>query len=186
MESVLERHKRKELEIKEKRDKPIFTKIESYNNRTLYHTKIMMDFLAFGVDKRQKYKFFIALRGLFNQSKIELFSLFALRDDDKFLGIYYGYRKPIRNIITRYEENGVMKVVTFSKVYYIEFRFQKGSVFCYIKGISYLLRKEKIDTKYYKSLIEKLVNLEEQVYEFYNKKLPDGGLITKWIKKRQK
>ncbi|AHH11355.1 Putative cytosolic protein (plasmid) [Borrelia coriaceae ATCC 43381] len=146
----------------------------------------MMDFFTFGVDKRQKYKFFIAFRGLFNQSKVELFSLFALKDDDKFLGIYYGYRKPIQNLVTRYEENGVTKSSTFSKVYYVEFRFKKGSVFCYIKGIAYLLKKEKIDTKYYKSLLEKLINLEKQVYEFYNEKLSDGSFINKWIIKRQK
>ncbi|WP_348648861.1 DUF226 domain-containing protein [Borrelia parkeri] len=26
-----------------------------------------------------------------------------------------------------------MKTTSFSKVYYIEFRFKKGSVFCYLK-----------------------------------------------------
>ncbi|AHH04504.1 Putative cytosolic protein (plasmid) [Borrelia nietonii YOR] len=186
MESVLERLKKKESEIKEKRDKPIFVKIESHNDRTLYHTKIMMDFYAFGISERQNSKFFIAFRGLFNREKVEWFSLFALRDDDKCLGIFYGCRKPIKNVVRRYEENGVMKASTFSKVYYIEFRFKKGSVFCYLRGISYLLREDKIDTKYCKSLIEKLANLEKQVYEFYGKKLPDGGRINKWIEKNLK
>ncbi|UPA13776.1 DUF226 domain-containing protein [Borrelia turicatae] len=185
MESVLERLKEKKLEIKDKKDKPIFIKIENKNSRTLYHTKIMMDLFSFGINKNQQYKFFIAFRGLFNREKIEFFSLFALRDDDKFLGIYYGCRKPIKNVVRRYEENGVMKASTFSKVYYIEFRFKKGSVFCYLRGISYLLRKDKTDTKYYKSLIEKLTNLEQLVYEFYGKKLPEGGLINKWIEKKQ-
>ncbi|AHH12022.1 Putative cytosolic protein, partial (plasmid) [Borrelia coriaceae ATCC 43381] len=103
-----------------------------------------------------------------------------------FLGISYWYRKPIQNVITKYQENGVMKASTFSKVYYIEFRFKKGSVFCYIGEISYLLRKEKSNKKYYKSLVERILCLERQVYEFYNKKLPDGGIITKWIERKQK
>ncbi|WP_434757105.1 DUF226 domain-containing protein (plasmid) [Borrelia puertoricensis] len=186
MQSVLERLKEKKLEIKDKRDKPIFIKIESKNNRTLYHTKIVMDFYAFGIDKRQNHKFFIAFRELFNQSKADWFSLFSLRDDDKFLGIYYGYRKPIKNVIRRYEDNGVMKASTLSKVCYIEFRFKKGSVFCYIKGMSRLIKKEKLETQYSKFLLEKIINLEEQVYDFYGKKFPEGGLITKWIEKNQK
>ncbi|QFP42597.1 DUF226 domain-containing protein (plasmid) [Borrelia miyamotoi] len=185
MESVLERLKKKELEIKDKRDKPIFVKIENKNNRTLYHTKIMMDFYTFGISKNQQHKFFISFRKLFNREKVEFFSLFALRKDDKFLGIYYGCRKPIKNVVRRYEENGIMKASTFSKVYYIEFRFKKGSVFCYIVGISYLLRQDKINAKYCKTLIMILTNLEKQVYEFYGKKLPDGGIITKWMEKKQ-
>ncbi|UPA12759.1 DUF226 domain-containing protein [Borrelia venezuelensis] len=186
MESVLERLKKKKLEIKEKRDKPIFVKIENKNNKTFYHTKIMKDLYVFGINKNQKNKFFISFRELFNQERIEFFHLFSLRNDDKFLGIFYGYRKPIKNVVTRYEENGVMKTSTFSKAYYIEFRFKKGSVFCYLKEISYLLKKDKSDTKYSKSLIEKLAKLEKQIYEFYGKNSKDGGLINKWIQKRQK
>ncbi|WP_152301270.1 DUF226 domain-containing protein [Borrelia miyamotoi] len=179
MESVLER-------LKEKRDKLAFVKIENKNNKTLYHMKIMKDLFMFGVNKRQKNKFFISFRGLFNQEQIESFHLFSLKENDKFLGIYYGYRKPIKNVVTRYEENGVMKSYTFSKIYYIEFRFKKGSVFCYLKGISYLVRKDKTDAKYCKTLITILSTLERQVYEFYNKKLPDGGFINKWIEKNLK
>ncbi|UPA11422.1 DUF226 domain-containing protein (plasmid) [Borrelia parkeri] len=185
MESVLERLKDKKLEIKNKIDKPIFIKIESKNNKTLYHTKIMTDFYAFGVNRKQS-KFFILLRKLFNRKEAEFFNLFPVRDDDKFLGIYYGYRKPIKNVVTRYEENGVMKASTFSKAYYVEFRFKKGSVFSYIVGISYLLKKDKVDTNYCKFLVDKLSNLEKEVYEFYGKKLPEGGLITKWIEKNLK
>ncbi|AHH06996.1 Putative cytosolic protein (plasmid) [Borrelia crocidurae DOU] len=187
MDSVLERLQERKTEISEKeKQKKIFIKIEKFNNRTLYHTKVMMDFCAFGINKRQTHKFFIAFRKLFNREKIEWFSLFAVKDDDKFLGIFYGYRKPIQNIVTRYEENGVMKAYTFSKVYYIEFRFHKGSVFCYIKGISRLLKKDKVNTKYYYSLIDIFLTLEKEVYEFYDKKLPSGGIITKWIRKNRK
>ncbi|AOW96088.1 DUF226 domain-containing protein [Borrelia miyamotoi] len=186
MENVLERLKKKSLKIKEKIDKPIFVKVENKNDRMLYHTKIMNDLLIFGVHKKQTNKFFIAFRELFNQEKIKALNLFSVIDNDKFLGIFYGYRKPIQNVVKKYEENGVIKMSTFSKVYYIEFRFKKGSVCCYIKGISRLLKKEKINTKYYNSLVEKLLSLENEVYKFYNKKRPDEGIITKWIKKNQK
>ncbi|WP_025400250.1 DUF226 domain-containing protein [Borrelia hermsii] len=186
MESVLERLKKKESEIKEKRDKTIFVKMEESNNRKIYHTKIMNDFYAFGVDGRQKDKFFISFRGLFNQAKITPFNLFSLKEDDKFLGIFYGYRKPIQNVVKKYEENGIVKTTSFSKVYYIEFRFKKGSIYCYIKGIYRLIRKDKSDTKYCKSLIEKLSKLEKEVHLFFNKKSPEGGIITKWIEKNLK
>ncbi|UPA09635.1 DUF226 domain-containing protein (plasmid) [Borrelia nietonii YOR] len=186
MESVLERLKTKELEIKKIEKKHIFAKVEENNGRKIYHTKIMNDLYTFGVHRRQSSKFFIAFRGLFNKEKINTLNLFSIKENDKFLGIYYGYRKPVQNIITRYEENGVVKAYTFSKVYYIEFRFKKGSVFCYIKGISRLIKKEKLETQYSKFLLELMVNLENQVYEFYNKKLPDGGFINKWIEKKLK
>lgn len=186
MESVLERLKKKESEIKEKRNKFTFVKIEEINNRKIYHTKIMNDFYAFGIDEKRNDKFFISFRGLFNQEKIEWFSLFPIKEGDKFLGIFYGYRKPIQNIITRYEHDGVSKTYTFSKVYYIEFRFKNGSVFCYIKGIYRLIRKERLQTTYNNLLLSRMLNLEKEVYEFYNKKLPEGGIITKWIEKNLK
>ncbi|UPA11567.1 DUF226 domain-containing protein (plasmid) [Borrelia parkeri] len=186
MESILERLKKKESEIKKKNNRNLFVKVEKINNRTIYHTKIMKDLFSFGINKNQKGKFFVSFRELFNQEKIAVFNLFSLRDDDKFLGISYWYRKPIQNIVTRYEENGIMKASTFSKVYYVEFRFKKGSVFCYIGEITYLLRKEKANKKYYESLVERMINLEKQVYEFYGKKLPNGGIINKWIEKNQK
>ncbi|UPA18764.1 DUF226 domain-containing protein [Borrelia puertoricensis] len=146
----------------------------------------MEDLYKFGIYKSIKSMFFISFRGLFNQNKIEYFHLFPIKEGDKFLGIFYRYRKPIKNIVMKYEENGVIKTSTFSKVYYIEFRFKKGSVCCYLKGISRLLKKEKFDTKYYSSLITTLLTLEKEVYEFYGKKLPGGGLITKWIEKSLK
>ncbi|AHH11624.1 DUF226 domain-containing protein (plasmid) [Borrelia coriaceae] len=184
MKSVLARLKEKKLEIKDKvKSKNLFTKIEKIDNKTIYHTKIMNDLYTFGVHRRQKNKFFIAFRGLFNQEKIGTLNLFSIKGDDKFLDIFYGYRKPLQNIITRYEENGVMKAYTFSRVYYIEFRFKKGSVFCYIKGMSRLIRKEKLETQYSQFLLELIINLEKEVYKFYNKNLLDGGLINKWIKR---
>ncbi|UPA11348.1 DUF226 domain-containing protein (plasmid) [Borrelia parkeri] len=187
MQSVLERLKEKKLEIKDKlKSRGLFIKIEKIDNKTIYHTKMMNDLYTFGVHRRQNNKFFIAFRGLFNQAKITPFNLFSIKGDDKFLGIYYGYRKPVQNIITKYEENGFMRSYTFSKVYYIEFRFKKGSVFCYIKGISRLIKQKKSETQYSQFLLELIINLEEQVYDFYSKKLPEGGIITKWIEKNLK
>lgn len=64
---------------------------------------------------------------------------------------------------------------TFSKTYCIEFKFKKRNIYCYLRKTSYLLRKEKISTNYFKLLFEIIKNLERQIYEFYNKKLPNGG-----------
>ncbi|WAZ72784.1 DUF226 domain-containing protein (plasmid) [Borrelia miyamotoi] len=195
METILERLKDKKSEVKvnnqkpifvTKKEKPLFIKVEVENNRTLYHTNIMMDLYVFGINKNQKHKFFISFRGLFNQKKVEAFNLFSIKGDDDFLGIFYGYRKPIKNVAVKYEKDGISKTYTFSKVYYIGFKFNRGDIFCYLKGISRLLKKESSETKYYKSLINKFLNLEREVYEFYEKQLPKGGLIKKWIAKNQK
>ncbi|WP_418457431.1 DUF226 domain-containing protein [Borreliella andersonii] len=145
-----------------------------------------MDLFAFGTNKKQKDKFFIAFRGLMDPKKTEAFNLFPLACNDKFLGIYYGYKKPIKNILLRYEENGIKKVCTFSKVCYIEFRFKRGSIFCYNKGLCSLLKKEKRNTKYYESLIKGFSNLEKKVYEFYNKKFILEGILSAWLKEKQK
>lgn len=145
----------------------------------------MNDLYVFGVNKNQKNKFFISFRGLFNKQKISEFNLFSLKGEDKFLGIYYGYRKPIQNIVTKYQENGITKSYTFSKAYYMEFRFSKGSVSCYIKGMSRLIKKEKSETQYNQSLLELIIKLEREVYKFYNKKFPNGGIIKNGQKKTE-
>ncbi|WP_327786717.1 DUF226 domain-containing protein [Borreliella garinii] len=43
-----------------------------------------------------------------------------------------------------------------------------------------------MDTPYNKALVNKFLNLEKYVYEFYNKKYSDEGLIIKWILKNLK
>ncbi|ETZ17422.1 putative cytosolic protein [Borrelia duttonii CR2A] len=186
MEHELNILEKKKVKLVPKEEKPLFIKIEEIEGRRLYHTKIMKDLYTFGIYKNQKHGFFISFKGLFNEEKAEYFRLFSLKEGDKFLGIYYGYRKPIKSIVKRYEENGVTKTVSFSKVYYIEFRFKKGSIFCYLKGIAYLLKKDRVYRRYYGSLINLLIGLEKEVYEFYGKKFLEGGLITKWIRKNQK
>ncbi|WP_024654651.1 DUF226 domain-containing protein [Borrelia hispanica] len=186
MEHGLNILEKKKIKLIPKEEKPLFVKIEEIEGRRLYHTKIMMDLHLFKVNENQKHKFFVSLRGLFDQNKVEYFHLFSIKGDDKFLGIYYGYRKPVKNIIRKYEDNGVSKSAIFLKVYYIEFRFKKGSVFCYLRGLAYLFRKDRLKTKYCQTLIDMTRRLEKKVYEFYNKKLLEGGLITKWIEKKQK
>ncbi|WP_418905014.1 DUF226 domain-containing protein [Borreliella lusitaniae] len=185
MKSLLEKLKEKKLKIKPEKNN-IFVKIEKKDNKSIYHTKIFLDFHAFGMKKNQNYRFFISFRKLFDRQKTEAFSLFSLKNEDKFLGISYGGRKPIKNVFRRYEENNKLKTATFSKIHYIQFKFKKGNIFCYVVGISYLLRKDKVEKKYYKSLIKTLLTLEKEIYEFYDKKLSNGGLITKWIEKEQK
>ncbi|AEL70525.1 PFam50 partition protein (plasmid) [Borreliella afzelii PKo] len=185
MKSLLEKLKEKKPKIKSEK-KNIFVKIEKKDDKSIYHTKILLDFHAFGTKKNQNYRFFISFRKLFDRTKTESFSLFSLKNEDKFLGISYGCRKPIKNVLRKYEENNKLKTATFSKIHYIQFKFKKGSIFCYVVGISYLLRKDKIKKKYYKSLVKILLTLEKEIYEFYDKKLSNGGLITKWIEKERK
>ncbi|UPA18674.1 DUF226 domain-containing protein (plasmid) [Borrelia puertoricensis] len=186
MNDVIENVEKKKIRLIPKEEKLLFIKIEEIEGRKIYHTKIMMDLHIFGIDKNQKDKFLITFRGLFNQEKAEYFRLFPIKEGDKFLGIYYGYRKPIKNVIRKYEENGIEKAHSFSKTYYVEFRFKKGSIYCYLKGMSRLVKKEKIDTKYYESLVEKISCLEKEVYHFYGKKLPEGGNIIRWVTKNRK
>uniref|UniRef100_UPI003B21DB5F DUF226 domain-containing protein n=1 Tax=Borreliella tanukii TaxID=56146 RepID=UPI003B21DB5F len=184
MKGVIEklRNKKKEI-IGESRKPEIFIKKEILKGRTIYHTKMLMDLYRFEINKYKKNKFLILFRELFNQEKLEGLNLFSTRENDKFIGIFYGHRKPIKNIITRYKVNGTVKSYTFSKVYYIEFKFKKGSVFCYLRSLARLIKKEKINKKYFQAFIDMLNRLEKKVYEFYQKELPSGGIINKWMEK---
>ncbi|WP_418905026.1 DUF226 domain-containing protein [Borreliella lusitaniae] len=162
-----------------------FIKIEKENNRTMYHTKIMMDVYKFGVhDKKNVFR--LSFRTLFNQVKVEEIFLYFPREDDKFLGIFYGYRKPINKPCKKYELNGKRKSYGFSRAYYIEFRFKTGSVFCYFKGLYRLLDKERMNNHYNRVLFSMFAELEQKVYEFYGKKYPEQGPLTKWILKNLK
>ncbi len=144
MKSVLEKLKNKKKEILKKSRKPaIFIKKEILNERTIYHTKMLMDLYKFEINRYRKNKFLILFRELFNQAKLEGFNLFSARENDKFLGIFYVYKKPIKNIITKYKDNGTIKSYTFAKVYDMEFKFKKGSVFYYLRGLARLIKKRK-------------------------------------------
>lgn len=184
MKSVLNSIQIEKARIKCK-NKNRFIKIEKENDKTMYHTKIMMDIYKLGIDKKRN-ECRISLRTLFNQMKVEEVRLYSIKEGDKFLGIYYGYRKPIKNIFVKYEINGITKSYGLSKAHYIEFRFKKGSVFCYFKGLFRLLKKEKSNTNYNIACINMFTKLEKHVYEFYGKKYPEKGILVKWIEKNQK
>ncbi|AHH11569.1 Putative cytosolic protein (plasmid) [Borrelia coriaceae ATCC 43381] len=147
------------------------------------------DLFTFGNSQREKGKFFISLRGLFDNNNKNTFHLFKVKDNsDKFLGMFYGFKRIKNTILIRYkdDEKQSNETATIYKPYYIEFRFKKGSIFCYIKAIHALVKKEKFNKTYVQSLLKRIVNLEHEVYKFYEKQLPDGGIITKWIEKNQK
>ncbi|OJH14084.1 hypothetical protein ER70_10840 (plasmid) [Borreliella bissettiae] len=158
--------------------------LKEKKDKNIYHTKVLTAFQRV-VSNKQK-RCIIFFEKLLDKSEIQKLYLYPIKDRDKFLGIYYGYRKPINNVLVKYEINGVEKSYSFSKIYYIEFRFKTGSVCCYLKNMRRLLRKEKIDTPYNKSLVNKMIDLEKHVYEFYNKKYSSEGLILKWILKNLK
>lgn len=48
-----------------------------------------------------------------------------------------------------------------------------------------ITKKRKKQTKYYKFTLENIKNMEKTVYEFYNKKIKEEGIINKWIEKNQ-
>ncbi|WP_234930019.1 DUF226 domain-containing protein [Borreliella garinii] len=90
-------------------------------------------------------------------------------------------QKTYKNIITRYKDNGIIKSYTFYKVYYIKFKFKKGSMFCCLRSLARLIKKERINKKYFQAFINMLNRFKKEVYKFYCKELPDGGIINKWI-----
>lgn len=146
MVALLELLKQKKKEIyprnhkKEKNN--IFSKVEEVNNRKIYHTKIFNDFYTFGISKNEPTKFFISLRGIFNIEDISMFHLFSLRGDDIFLGIYYGIKKLDKAFLVR--NFNKRETYTLRKCEYIEFRFKKGGVFCYLSGLHNLLKKIRL------------------------------------------
>lgn len=191
MNQALENLKSKKTKIELLTEKNnIFIKKEKINNKTLYHTRIFRDFFTFGLNQRKENKFFITLRSLFDKNKKNGFHLFGIEEsiNDEFLGMFYGFKRLTRPIFFRYEDiiTKTVKIIPMYKIHYIEFRFKKGSVFCYIKAIHALTKKEKFKKKYAQSLLERIINLEHKVYRFYNKNLSNGGIINKWITKNQK
>ncbi|WP_151060891.1 DUF226 domain-containing protein [Borreliella turdi] len=184
MESALRLIQKNEQIVNKKR-KGIFLKKEQIKGRTIYHTKIMKDLHKLGIDAK-KNQCRISFKELLYQEEFQELRLYPLREGDGFLGIFYGARKPIKNISVRYEIGGIKKSYTFSKTYYIEFRFIKGSVFCYLRGLFRLLKREKINTPYNKSLVDKFIALEKHVYGFYNKKYLEEAIIVKWVLKNLK
>lgn len=63
---------------------------------------------------------------------------------------------------------------------------RRAVFFCYFKGLYRLLDKERMNNHYNKVLFSMFTDLEQKVYEFYGKKYPEQGLLTKWILKNLK
>uniref|UniRef100_UPI001AEFE78D DUF226 domain-containing protein n=1 Tax=Borreliella garinii TaxID=29519 RepID=UPI001AEFE78D len=103
----------------------IFIMKEKKNDRNIYHTKILKKIHKVVSDKKQRC--IVLFKDLFNESKIQNLYLYPIQEGDKFLGIFYGYKKPIKAPIIRYEKNGFKKLYSFARAYYMEFRFKKGS-----------------------------------------------------------
>ncbi|WP_407928941.1 DUF226 domain-containing protein [Borreliella bissettiae] len=184
MKNPLEALREKKEEISKKSP---FIRVEIKGKKTIYHTEIVNDLNKFGIHKKKNDKFFIGFRTLLDPYKIYGLTLFSLKDNDKFLGIQYGCRKPpIMKISKKYEENGTQFEIILSKIYHMEFIFKTGSIFCYISGLSRLLKKEKFKTNYNIVLFKLIKTLEEEVYRFYNKKLTKKGIISKWIEENAK
>ncbi len=80
----------------------------------------MMDIHKLGIVNVKKNQFRVSFRELYNQMEIQEIRLYPIRKKDKFLGIFYGHRKPVKNVFVRYTMDGVKKVYSFSKTYYIE------------------------------------------------------------------
>ena len=174
----------RKAEIEDKNNK-FFKKIEEKDNKTMYHTKIysvISDFEA----KPNKGKFWICFRNIFNPDQYESLHIFKVRDGDKFKGIYYGFTRFPKPFIINYEENKEKKTVRIAKGFYIEFRFKKGSVFCYLRSLYTFLKVENKQKIFYDSLLSRILELEKEVYQFYGKEYDKDKGILQWIERNQK
>nr|WP_330378876.1 DUF226 domain-containing protein [Borrelia nietonii] len=73
-----------------------------------------------------------------------------------------------------------------TKISYIEFRFKKGSVFCYLRSLHTLLRVKNREKLFYNCLLDRTLKLEREVHQFYGKEyLKDKGIL-RWIEENQK
>ncbi|WKC84853.2 DUF226 domain-containing protein [Borreliella lusitaniae] len=74
--------------------------------------------------------------------KYESFHLFSIKENDKILGIFYGFMNLSKPFIINYSEKGIKKTIRLRKIFYMEFKFKKGSVFCYLRSL-YIFTKNK-------------------------------------------
>nr|WKT13849.1 DUF226 domain-containing protein [Borrelia sp. BU AG58] len=176
--------KARQAEIGNKNNK-FFKKIEEKDCKTMYHTKIysvIHDFEA----KPNKGKFWLCFSNVFNPNQHESLHLFSVKEGDKFMGVYYGFTKLPKPLIINYEENEERRTVRIIKGFYIEFRFKKGSVFCYLRSLYTFLKTRNKEKVFYDSLLNKTLKLEKEVYQFYGKEYNKDKGILKWIEKNQK
>ncbi|WP_420025808.1 DUF226 domain-containing protein (plasmid) [Borreliella yangtzensis] len=184
MNKLLEKLKQKKALIKISNvpiKKDTFNKIEKIDDKRVYYTKIFNHVIDFKVtNKKQRFRLVFQE---YNNKDYYFFNLFSLEENDKFLGIKYGWDRLEKPFFLKKVDN---KIYAIKKLYHIEFRFKKGSVKSYILSLRTLLRKkEKETTEYYQYTLNHLEKMESKVYKFYNKKLPDGGVLKKWILKNQ-
>ncbi|APS99316.1 hypothetical protein Bmayo_04695 (plasmid) [Borreliella mayonii] len=177
---------KKELEYNENtnkvaKEKTAFSKIEEIDNKKIYYTKIFKHLIKFRITSKDN-KLSLTFQKLNNKKNYYLFNLFPLKGDNKFLGIKYGWDKLEKPFFLKKDN----KSYVIKKLYYLEFKFSKGSIKCYIQSLRTLLRKkDKESTKYYRFNLEHIKRMENTVYKFYSKKLKNTGVIYKWIEKNQ-
>lgn len=161
--------------------KSTFSRVEEIDGKKVYYTKIFKHLINFKVTNKEQRLRLVFQE--FNNKDYYFFNLFALEENDKFLGIKCGWDRLEKPFFLKKEDN---KIYAIKKLYYIEFKFKKGSIKSYILSLRTLLRKkEKENTEYYRFTLNHLEKMETKVYKFYNKKLPDGGVLKKWILKNQ-
>ncbi|WP_325064677.1 DUF226 domain-containing protein [Borreliella bavariensis] len=158
-----------------------FFKKEIVGDRTIYHTRLNNILRGFDVKLEKVFVFFT---NLFTKEK-KYVTLFPTREGDEFLGMFYGFKKirnnPFYSDYTSVCNFSKKKFKTYNKSYFVEFRFKKGSVFCYLHTIAYLLVERQLASN--RKLYKQILNLEKAVFAFYSKDLIPGGVITKWIQK---
>ncbi|AJA67242.1 DUF226 domain-containing protein [Borrelia miyamotoi] len=174
----------KKLEI-EKEDKKFFKKIEYKEYKRIYHTKIFSMINNFEA-RPNKGKFWLCFRNVFDSNKYESLHLFHMKRGDKFIGIYYGFTKLPKPFIINYRENEIKKMSKITKISYIEFRFKKGSVFCYLRSLHTLLKEKNQEKIFYNYLLNRTLKLEREVHQFYGKEYLEEKGILKWIEENQK
>lgn len=166
---------------KEEKERTAFFRIEEIDNKKIYYTKLFKHLIKFRITNKD-HKLSLIFQKLNNKKNYYLFNLFPLKEDNKFLGIKYGWDKLEKPFFFKKDN----KSYVIKKLYYLEFKFSKGSIKCYIQSLRTLLRKkDKENTKYYKFNLEHIKKMENTVYKFYSKKLKDTGVIYKWIEKNQ-
>lgn len=194
MSNLLEKLKSKKKEIinkkeieyneninKEEKERTAFFRIEEIDNKKIYYTKLFKHLIKFRITNKD-HKLSLIFQKLNNKKNYYLFNLFPLKEDNKFLGIKYGWDKLEKPFFLKKDN----KSYVIKKLYYLEFKFSKGSIKCYIQSLRTLLRKkDKENTEYYKFNLEHIKKMENTVYKFYSKKLKDTGVIYKWIEKNQ-
>ncbi|WP_024653051.1 DUF226 domain-containing protein [Borrelia persica] len=168
-----------------KKSNGFFKRIEDKNRKKMYHTKIFSMLNNFEA-RPNKGKFWLCFKNVFDPNKYESLHLFHMRQGDKFLGIYYGFARLPKPFIVNYKENETNKTSKITKIYYIEFRFKKGSVFCYLRSLYTLLKSKNKGKNFYNSLLDRTLKLEREVHKFYEKEYFENKGVLKWIKENQK